>query len=343
MSATGAAGPIVMSRNLYLGADLNPLIGISDPSQIPWVAAQVWAMVHATNFPARAGGLADEIMRARPHVVGLQEAALYRIQSPGDLVLGGTAPATTVVYDFVELLLDSLRVRGLDYTAAMINATTDVEVPVFTGQGPLPFDDVRFTLRDAVLVRGDVAYTNPHGAVYEARLNFELGGSGGPPVSMRRGWAAADVTAAGRSFRFISTHFEVQSFAPIQMGQAAELIGVVHASPLPVVLVGDFNSTPDGSQTPSYGMLTGAGLRDVWGPGQNPGYTCCQAENVLNQLSELDQRLDIVFIRGFDTDGFRADGQARLVGAHTGDRLPGGLWPSDHAGVVAQLRLPPAN
>jgi hypothetical protein len=31
---------------------------------------------------------------------------------------------------------------------------------------------------------------------------------------------------------------------------------------------------------------------------------------------------------------------ARVVGDQPGDRTPGGLWPSDHAGLVATLRIP---
>jgi hypothetical protein len=32
-------------------------------------------------------------------------------------------------------------------------------------------------------------------------------------------------------------------------------------------------------------------------------------------------------------------GKASLVGGGTADRLPSGLWPSDHASVVATLEL----
>jgi hypothetical protein len=341
MSVAGANGPVVMTRNLYLGADLTPLIGIDDAGQIPFVAAEVWAIVQATDFTARAGALAAEIARERPHLVGLQEAALYQIQSPGDAVLGGSEPATDVVYDFVQLLLDSLAARGASYTAAIVNGTTQVEVPVYTGQGPLPFDDVRFTLRDAILVRGDVTYANAQASVYGARLDFPIGGAGGPEVSMRRGWVSVDAAVGGHVFRFASTHFEVQQFAPIQEAQAAELIAALTASPLPVVVVGDFNSTPDGLQTASYGMLVAAGFRDIWEPRGSAGYTCCHVEDLTNHHPTLDQRLDIVFIRGFDTERFRADGAARIIGDRPGDRLRGGLWPSDHAGVVALLRLPP--
>ncbi|MFS4096321.1 hypothetical protein [Streptomyces sp. AF1A] len=33
---------------------------------------------------------------------------------------------------------------------------------------------------------------------------------------------------------------------------------------------------------------------------------------------------------------------AKVIGDRPGDRTPSGLWPSDHAGVAASLRLGPA-
>jgi hypothetical protein len=330
-----------MTRNLFLGADLDPLLTIGSPEQIPFVAAQVWAMVQATNFPARAGALAEEIARTRPHLIGLQEAVLYRNQSPGDAVLGGTVPATDVVYDFVQILLDSLRARGLSYAAVASVTNSDIELPVFTGNSPFPFDDVRFTDREVILARADVTTSTPQGAVFAARIEAPIGGEGGPQLTQLRGWAAVDAIVDGRAFRFVSAHLEGQGFAPVQLAQAAELSALLAASPLPVVLVGDFNSAADGSQTATYGNLVAAGFRDVWNRLGAAGYTCCHAEDLSNRHSTLDQRLDIIFIRGFDTPTMTAGGQPRIVGDSPGDRVRAGLWPSDHAGVVAMLRLPP--
>jgi hypothetical protein len=340
-ASRSAIGPTVMTRNLYLGADLDPVIGAPAPQLVPVLAAQVWAEVQATNFPARAGALADEIAHAAPHLVGLQEASLYRLQSPSDLFMGGQTPATEVVYDFVALLLDSLSARGMSYVVAAQTVAFDVELPIYTGAAPIPFDDVRLTDREVILARADVATANPQGGLFAARLNINAGGPGGPPVSVTRGWAAVDATAQGHTFRFISTHLEVQSFAPIQVMQGMELLAIAGASPLPVVMLGDFNSAADQSQTPTYGFILDAGFQDVWHKVGNPGYTCCHEKDLLNATSTLDQRLDVIFVRGFDTTGHGSIGaQVFVVGDKPKDRLPSGLWPSDHAGVVATVRIP---
>ena len=182
-----AVGPTVMTRNVYLGADLDPVIGAQSAQQVPLLAAQAWAAIQASDFPQRAGALAAEIVEARPHLVGLQEVSLYQVQSPSDMVIGGVVPATAVAYDFLQLLLDSLAVRGADYRVVSAVVNTSVEIPVYTGRGPLPFDDVRWTDHDVILARGDVATTNPQGAVFAARINMSIGGPGGPPVSLRAG------------------------------------------------------------------------------------------------------------------------------------------------------------
>jgi hypothetical protein len=214
---------------------------------------------------------------------------------------------------------------------------------VYTGAAPFPFDDVRFTDREVILARTDVAVSNPQGAVFAARLDLSIGGPGGPPLSQQRAWASIDATVSAYTFRFISTHLEVQAVAPIQVMQGAELIAVASASPLPVIVVGDFNSAADGTQTPTYAHIVDAGFQDVWNRLGQPGYTCCHAEDLLNIAPELDQRLDVIFIRGFTTEPQGSIGaHVQLVGDKPADRLPSGLWPADHAGVVASLRLAPA-
>ena len=340
----GAGGMTVMTRNLYLGADLSPLLA-APPPLVAFVAAETFAKIQATDFPARAEALADEIAATDPHVVGLQEATLYRTQTPGDAAFGGTTPATTVFQDFLAILLDAIRARGLDYRVAVVQDNADAEAPVFTGNGPdgLPtFMDVRLTDRDAILVRGDVAFSDPERGHYTVN---QVVLAAGRPFVILRGWTSVVATLGGHQLRFFNTHLEVQSFAAVQTAQAVELIGIARAEPLPVLLLGDFNSDADGTQTPTYGLLVAAGFRDAWrelnSPG--PGFTCCHAPDLRNEQSTLDQRIDLVFIRG----GFatRIHGPIRTVAAtvlgdEPGDRTPSGLWPSDHAGVAATLTLP---
>jgi hypothetical protein len=70
----------VMTRNLYLGTDLNPILTAPSLPALLVAVGAGWAQVQANDFPARARALADEIADSRPDLVGLQEAMLYRTQ-----------------------------------------------------------------------------------------------------------------------------------------------------------------------------------------------------------------------------------------------------------------------
>ena len=56
---------------------------------------------------------------------------------------------------------------------------------------------------------------------------------------------------------------------------------------------------------------------------------------MLNPVSLLTERIDFVLFRG----DFAVH-SVEVVGDEPVDRTPSGLWPSDHAGVVAQLEVP---
>src|SRR5262245_14025590 len=134
----------VMSRNIYLGADINRPInaalaaqqGGGTPQQVLVALAnathQTRAIVDQTNFPVRAGLLAKEVDRTEPDLIGLQEVALWR-SGPLQLDQVAVPNATNVDYDFLQLLLDALAARGEHYTAVSVGDRADVEAPSFTG------------------------------------------------------------------------------------------------------------------------------------------------------------------------------------------------------------------
>lgn len=342
----GPPGVTVLTWNVYYGTDPTPLLS-APADQVPFVAASVWGLARQTNFPARAGALARAIAARRPHLVGVEEAAIYRLQHPGDLTFGGTQPATQVVYDFLALLTDSLAARGLHYVVAAADSTTDVELPVITGVDPstgIPtFDDVRLTDRDAVLARADVQFTNPQHARYAAFIPLSIGGA---QAGVYEGWSSIEATVGARKIRFVATHLETQDALPVQLGQAQELLGLLQHEPLPTILAGDFNSDVYGQDptraTPSYGMITGVGFADNWlRPGPVPaGLTCCESEALNNPVQSFNQRIDFIFTRNMPrrTQVIGRD----VVGDASWDRTRGGLWPSDHGGVVATFVIPPA-
>lgn len=352
-----AAAIKVMTRNIFLGADLNAFLEVESLEEVPPVVAQALEAVMRTNFPERAQALADEIEREQPDIIGLQEATLFRIQSPGDALAGNPVEAQDVLLDYLQILLDALTQRGIAYDVAAVVENADFELPSLAGfdsMGNPLLDDVRLTDRDVILARRDVVVTsNPRAEHYEVNLLVPFEGD---LIEVPRGFVAVDARIRGirgASYRIVNTHLEGRGALDglVQTLQATELIGELLDEELPIILLGDFNSSPDDSVgliVPPYAQLDFAGFEDAWrlGGDGGPGFTCCQDRSLTNPESENDERIDHIFFRpgeGADFDFFRASllpaAESAVVGADPAERTAGGLWPSDHAGVVSRLRF----
>jgi hypothetical protein len=317
----------LVTQNMYVGSALPALSGAVQPQQIAAAVTTFYNNILASKPAERAAAMAREIARHRPHLVALQEAAVLRTGTGG--------PATTVRMDLVQLLLDALADRGQRYVAVAIVPGLDIQAPSALGF------DVRLTNQDAILVRADLLPD----ALEVSNLQIEQFGFKltvptmlGPFIDPR-GWAAIDVKLRGQRFRFVTTHLD-SSVPAIRILQAGELLKTAANTSLPVIIAGDTNIVADSSLDPSfpaYQAMINAGFSDAWRVRRapDPGFTCCQAANLLNPTSLLDQRIDLVMVRG----GFGVT-DIRLIGNQPADRTVSGLWPSDHAGVAATLRLP---
>ena len=84
---------------------LTPAVEAATPDEFAAADGEILREVVANDFPTRAKGLANEILRTRPDLVGLQEVALWRTGRERRRSRGPTA--TTVNYDYLELLLSS--------------------------------------------------------------------------------------------------------------------------------------------------------------------------------------------------------------------------------------------
>ena len=115
VAATGAKRPVtvtVMTRNLYLGANLDPIVKAKSAAEAFSAVAAGWEQVQANDFPTRARAIAREIAAVKPDFVGFQELSLYRTQTPADFTV---TPATTVVLDYARELRRALAARKLKY------------------------------------------------------------------------------------------------------------------------------------------------------------------------------------------------------------------------------------
>ena len=335
-SATSSE-PVVMTRNLYLGADLAAAIQAPDVTALAQAAADIYLNVVATDFPQRAEQIATEVQATSPDLIGLQEAAIWRTGTLGD-----PAPATNIAFDYLASLQSELASLGLDYEVAVVQETFDGEVPASVSTLGVPvLMDVRLTQRNAILVRAGLPYVNPQAEYFDTNTTFpDIGGIPGNNLTDLRGWVSVDVTpqTKGKTFRFVNTHLDPY-FPPVRDVQAQEFVDGPLATTLKLIAVGDFNSPPSGPDSGAYAILTdrtNGKLRDAWVTANpdDPGYTFGQDPDLANLVSKDNKRIDYVFTR---TAAVKAL-QAELVG--TTPPSSGGLWASDHFGVVAQVRMP---
>ena len=325
----------LMTYNVYVGADMIPLLGITNLLEVPGAVASLYDTVIASDFPQRAGAIANAIKVHQPHIIALQEISLIRTQTPGDRLTGGE-PAEEVVLDFLEVLMDALQTTGLNYRVAAKVENFDVEMPMSATGSFTEYDDVRLTDYDVILAREDVIVSRPTQMNYTEALSLEE-----LFISVQRGYVAIDATVADTTYRVVNTHLEALEessvMATVRVAQTEELVASLRDETLPLILLGDFNTAaPDGA---AYKILLDAGYVDLWQmDSEGTGNTCCQAPLLQNETSELYARIDQIFVRNWERP---TAVMTQTIGDTPADRLPSGVWPSDHAGVVASLMTPP--
>jgi endonuclease/exonuclease/phosphatase family metal-dependent hydrolase len=348
-----------MTRNLYLGADLTP--AIVAPSLGAFVAAngKILRDVTANDFPTRAKGLAAEILDKKPDLVGLQEVALWRTAPPSIFpLLTGSPSATTVRYDYLQLLLDELNKgkgrfgRGKpQYEVVVVQNEFDLEAPAdengIAGDGPaaqgIPDAEIngRLTMRDVILAKrgAGVRTWNSQGGNFANLLTVRILGNA---LTIARGWTATDAKVRGsHPFRFVNTHLEafddrteVPSIRALQAGELVALGGPA-TSELPVVLLGDLNSdddTVDAGDQQAYLVLLAAGMvsRSTGDP-----LSCCLnssllAEGAGGSVADFDHQVDHILTRDPKAVTLKSSAVTGLLPVN-------GFWSSDHAGVYSAL------
>jgi endonuclease/exonuclease/phosphatase family metal-dependent hydrolase len=330
----------VMSRNVYLGADLTPALQAGTPFELALAAQGIWNDVATTEFPNRAKLLAKEIRDARPDLVGLQEVALWRADRTAPSQDGPTTPADDVEYDFLKLLMGQLnkKKKGPKYAVVRQQKEADIEAPLSAGNP----GDGRLTMRDVVLKqrgkKADVKTMFDYSERFEKDHSLVVDNIGGTPldVTVWRGFVAVDANVRGTKFRFVNTHLEAFDNTA-KLAQAEELVAGIGevagglqddigpASPggtdLPVVLVGDLNSDDEIVETEGdtpqhqadelpYAEIVSKGLEERSYDGLNTDgvdaqYSCCFGVELIDEappaaLDDIDHTVDHVMVSDDD-------------------------------------------
>jgi endonuclease/exonuclease/phosphatase family metal-dependent hydrolase len=345
----------VMTRNLYLGADLSPAINSKSTAEFIEANGGILRQVEASNFPVRAKGLAKEIRTEKPDLVGLQEVALWRTAAPSlGPVFSGRPEATTVKYDFLQLLLAQLNKGKQLYKPVVVQDEFDFEAPADAngvpgdgpggGQGVLANAEIngRLTMRDVILKRlhSGVVTKSPESGNFASPLVVTVAGSKEVPVT--RGWTSVVAKVRGsKPFKFVNTHLEAfdneAEYPSIRARQAGELVapGGPATGSLPVVLVGDLNSDTKTEVKPgdgqAYQVLTKAGFRER---STSKPLGCC-IENSYDlktggSVADFNHKVDHIMTN--------APKRIKLLrSVVTGRAQQNGYWDSDHAGLFSML------
>ena len=334
----------VMTWNVYMGAELEPLLNASSEDEVPALAADYWSSVQASDFRSRAEAIAMAVAAADPDAIALQEVMLFRTQSPGDATTDAPTAARDTALDFLAILGDALTSAGLDYRVAAESDNFDIEVPMAVDGG---LNDLRITDRDVILARGDHEVIHTNSDRFSVNRTVQVGQAS---FVLTRGWAYADLilSRAGNTqeiVRFATTQLESDAFPDVQQAQADELLSRVwvyfFGGMFPTVVAGDLESPPDSANTTGLQALWDAGLRDAWtlGASEDPGFTCCHAPT-LDGDAPLSRRVDYI-LAGFEnmygTPVPPTFNSVRIVGTDAAGHTAAGRWASTHAGLFASI------
>ncbi len=241
----------VMSRNIYLGADVG--VAMELLPDFPAATQFMWDQMRQTDFASRSSLLAQEIIESNPDVIGIQEATQWYCQK-------GPFSDQVVIYDFIYILLEDLKQQGYEYEIASLNGKTAKNVGFEIA--PIPFlteaNDPElflsifgsnsaycgFEIADVLLIKKSISENLLAVGTAEYKEKYTII----PTImSIYRGYSWADISINGKPVRFVTTHLE-SSFAPTEIPvakvQVDQLMSDLAQTKIPIILLGDFNSDP---------------------------------------------------------------------------------------------------
>lgn len=303
----------VMSRNLYLGADVG--VALQLLPNFPKAAQFMWDQVKQTNFSARAPKLARETVQDRPEIIGIQEATIWYCKKD---LLGDKVE----IFNFLDEFIAATKLTGVGYSLAKASGVEAFNpgysipaIPYLTKvNDPEIFQPIfgtdtascGFTIGDALLVRDDVKdrIIQVGNTEYDAKYSIV-------PVVMNvyRGYTWADFKVQDSVVRLISTHLESiwdENKIPNSALQAGQLVADLKDAKMPLIVMGDFNAdvrdprpvdepnpgeqpivsdtcpTPGGAKCNAYSTMVEAGFENSSPDARNPRYFTWGASALLN-------------------------------------------------------------
>lgn len=308
----------VMSRNLYLGADVG--VALELIPNFPKAAQFMWDQVKKTDFNARAPKLAREAAQDRPEIIGVQEATIWYCKK--DLF-----SQKVEVFNFLDRFIAATKETGVGYSLATANGVNAFNpgysiaaIPYVTKvRDPETFNPIfgqdtascGFTIGDALLVRDDVkdSIIQVGNSEYDATYSIVP-----TLMTIYRGYTWADFKVQGSVVRLITTHLESiwdENKIPNSALQAQQLVADLKDAKMPIIIMGDFNAdyrdprpasdpnpglqpvvsdtcpTPGGAKCNAYRTMVEAGFENASPDAKNPRYFTWGATALLNGPDKL--------------------------------------------------------
>ena len=347
-SSTAAnAGPGAMpiqvyAQNVYPGFDIDAVEAAfgQSPEAAVMALTNGLLVLDATNWRERAARMAREIEARDPDVIVLNELVTVKRQGFQTVsgFLAGTPFEPLAPYwaelpdqttDFLPIIAEELAKRGLHYDLVDTLRLTDVTIPI--PDFPV-IVAAQYIDRDAMFARADVQVDAVTTDTFAVSLQSI--------ATQTRGWIAADVQVHGKPWLVVGTHPAPNWVEAGKTPHITELLGAVAGATRPTIIAGDLNLLPTSAE---YGQLAAAGFVDLWmlRNGNSPlRATCCHGddETLRDANDGLEKTIDYVMARAIP--GYAIGPvQFTIFGDNLTERTATGMWPSDHAGLFAQLVL----
>ena len=303
----------VMSRNIYLGADVG--VALELIPNFPKAAQFMWDQVKKTDFATRAPKLARESAQDRPEIIGVQEATIWYCKK--DLFSDKVE-----VFNFLDQFISATKASGVGYSLATANGVeafnpgySIAAIPYVTKvRDPEVFNPIfgqdtascGFTIGDALLVRDDVKDR----IIQVGNTEYDATYSIVPTLmTIYRGYTWADFKVQDSVVQLITTHLESiwdENKVPNSALQAQQLVADLKDAKMPIVIMGDFNAdyrdprpqgepnpgeqpvasetcpTPGGAKCNAYSTMIEAGFENASPDAKNPRYFTWGASALLN-------------------------------------------------------------